>query len=75
MNQYEYKREGWFRPAQFARSKGVDVSTVSKWIKLGKVKSVKSDDGHIFIHPSELAKVEKANSGWRKGRARKCHNG
>lgn len=71
MNQCEYIKNGWLTVGQFAEQKDVHSSTVSKWIEQGKVASVVSSDGRVFIHPDELGKIEKANSGYPKGRARK----
>jgi len=71
MDKYEYIKSGWLTVAQFAARKDVDRSTVSKWIKGGKIASVRSEDGVIFISPDELRKIIKAPSGYPKGRERK----
>lgn len=51
----------YFRPDEVAKYLGVHVETIRRWIREGKIKSIKTRGGHNRIHKSEILQNMPAN--------------
>lgn len=54
-------QEKLLRPSQVAPLFGVDPKTVTRWIKEGRMTSVKTLGGHHRLHPQEVELLLKLN--------------
>lgn len=50
-----------FRPDEAAKYLGVHVETIRRWIREGKILSIKTRGGHNRIHISEIIQKRPAN--------------
>lgn len=46
-----------FRPAEAARYIGVHVETIRRWIREGKIKSVRTIGGHNRIYRGDILRI------------------
>lgn len=51
----------YFRPDEAAEYFGVHIATLRRWIREGKIQSIKTCGGHNRIHRSEILQKTRTN--------------
>jgi len=49
--------DSWLTAADVARKLGVEVSTVTRWVRTGKLEAITLPSGRHRIHPDEVDRI------------------